>query len=131
MSTDFLTREGMHARVDDVFDSIEAGLVDEDDEPVALIGQMVGEMNVSGPHSGEKRFEADPTVAYASFAFPNSDSYPLGTAFRDRPNRDLVSTVVVAKSSLHPTLARAVDGDEDARDAVANGELLNGEGGEI
>ena len=31
MSTDFLTREEMHARVDAVFDGIEEGLVDEDD----------------------------------------------------------------------------------------------------
>jgi len=130
MSTDFLTREEMHARVDDVFDRIDEDLIDEDDEPVALIGQMVDVINVSGPHSGEERFEADPTVAYAPFAFPNGDSYQLGTAFRDRPNRDFVSTVVVAKSSLHPTLARAIDGDEDAREAVANGELLNGDGGD-
>jgi len=130
MATDFLTREEMHGRVDAIFDEIESGLVDDDDEPIALIGQMIDQINVSGPHEGEKRFEADPTIAYAGFAFPNGDSYALGTAFRDLPNHELVSTVVVAKSSLHPTLAKAIDGDEDARESVANGELLATDGGD-
>ncbi|EMA69164.1 hypothetical protein C461_03277 [Halorubrum aidingense JCM 13560] len=129
MPTSFLTREEMHDRVDVIFDEIEAELVADDDEPIALIGQLVGNLSVRGPHDGEKRFEADPSVAFAHYAFPNGDSYALGAAFRDLPNRELVSTVIVAKSSLHPTLAKAIDGDEDARESVANGELLAADGG--
>jgi len=129
MSTDFLTREEMHDRVDTIFDEIGATL-SEDDEPVALIGQLVDSLNVSGPREGRDAFEADPAVAYAPFSFENGDSYPLGEAFRDLPNRELVSTVVVAKSSLHPTLADAIDGDEGAREAVANGEIVATDGGD-
>lgn len=122
MSTSFLSREEMHERVDVIFDELEETL-DEDDEPVAVVGSMIGNLSVNGPNGSREHFEASPKFGYASFSFPNGDALALGNALRSSLQRELAGTVVVPKSDLHPVLADAIDGDEDAREKIAQGEV--------
>ena len=122
MSTGFLTREETHDRVDAVFDELEETL-DEDDEPIAVVGSMIGNLSVNAPSESRNHFKASPTFGYASFSFPNGDALALGEAMRSGLQRELAGTVVVPKSDLHPVLADAIDGDEDAREKIAQGEV--------
>lgn len=127
MGTSFLDREEMHDRVDHLYDHIEDGL-DEDDEPIAVIGSMIGNLSVGAPSESRDHFEASPTIGYASFTFDEDDALTLGESLRNRSQRALTGTVLVPKSELHPTVSAALDGDEEAREALATGSV--GEGGD-
>lgn len=114
MSTSFLSREELHARVDALFDEIE----DEDTDAVAVAGQLTGNMQVSAPSESKNHFRADPTVGYAPFAF-SGGALPLGEAPRDGLRANLFGTVIVNREQLGEDVRRALDGDEDAVEKVA------------
>ncbi|WP_436344472.1 hypothetical protein [Natronorubrum sp. FCH18a] len=118
MTTSFLTREEMHDRVDALFDTYEEY---NDDEPIALIGQVIGDLDVSAPHGDRDHFKIDSTVGFAGFSF-DGGCYPLGEAVRTKGQRELVGTVIVGKDDISETVSAALDGDEDAIAELTGGE---------
>ncbi|AFZ74597.1 hypothetical protein [Natronobacterium gregoryi] len=110
MTTDLLTREEMHARVDALFDTYEEC---NDDEPIALVGDVVGDLDVSAPNEKRGYYTIDPIVGFADFSF-DGGCYPLGEAVRTKGQRGLTGTVIVGKDDLSETVTAALDGDEEA-----------------
>lgn len=118
MATSYLTREEMHDRVDAVFDGFEEV---HGDEAVALIGQIVGDLQVHAPTDTKDYFRVDPTVAFAPMSF-DGGCYTLGEAVRIKGQRQLLGTVIIGKDDLAEDVQAALDGDEDAIETLTGGE---------
>lgn len=123
MSTSFLTRDELHARVDALFDRLE----DRGDDPIAVSGQLVGDLEAHAPTESKDYFRARPMVGFAPYAF-DGGAFALGEAIRDGTRRDLLGTVIVDRSELGEQVVEALAVlEEDDADPE---EIAAGIGGE-
>lgn len=111
MSTSFLTREEMHARIDTLFDALE----EQGDDPVAVSGQLVGDLQVNAPSESKDYYRTRPEIGFAPFSF-DGGAFSLGEAIRNGARRDLLGTVIVDRDDLGEEVIESLEALEKGED---------------
>lgn len=118
MTTQFLTREEMHNRVDYLYDAMEDY---HGEEGVAVIGDVAGSVRHYAPSESRDHYKLTAPIAYPQYTF---NRYGDGLdRFRESPTRGLFGTILVPKSDLDRPVKDALDGDVEAQEALAAGEV--------
>lgn len=119
MATDLLTREELHERVDALFDEIESYY----EEPaVAVIGAPTGGGRTMAPSESTDLYRITSTVGWAPYTFDALTERKGLNRIQQGPPSDLFGTLIVPESDLSEIVRAALDGDDDAIEAVVSGE---------